>query len=140
MYLLKDKWKWYRELFYTKANSQHWTQTFLYVTIERIPWLFNGNICSHRYVHLSIYFNRWLRITTFAGPYTIFAPSNAAFQGFNISAYTREQLTTVLKYHVVKEFVLIPMIGTPTNKTTLEGQELIIAPTPGVSKTRFVST
>ncbi|XP_053398620.1 transforming growth factor-beta-induced protein ig-h3-like isoform X2 [Mercenaria mercenaria] len=63
-----------------------------------------------------------------SGPYTVFAPTNAAFaaQGFNISAYTREQLATVLKYHVIAKFVLVPMVTTPRNETTLEQQALLI--------------
>lgn len=66
-----------------------------------------------------------------SGPYTIFAPTNDAFQQFNTSDKTKEQLATIFRYHVVNEFVLIPMIHQAVNKTTLETQNMTLQPYNG---------
>ncbi|XP_045203045.2 transforming growth factor-beta-induced protein ig-h3-like [Mercenaria mercenaria] len=68
-----------------------------------------------------------------SGPFTIFAPTDDAFRGVSLNGLTTNQLASILKYHVVGEFVLVPMISQSTTKTTLDNQDLIIEPSGGGS-------
>lgn len=68
----------------------------------------------------------------FSGPFTVFAPTDAALGGFNANDYTKEQLAKLLQYHVITDFVLLPMISSPTNKTTWGKQSLELAPSGSV--------
>ncbi|KAH3835363.1 transforming growth factor-beta-induced protein ig-h3-like [Dreissena polymorpha] len=65
------------------------------------------------------------------GPFTIFAPTDAAFAKLGNKTFSSAQLTNILKYHVVTDYLIIPMIKTPSNLTTLEGQDLMVQPIPG---------
>ncbi|XP_060566081.1 uncharacterized protein sll1735-like [Ruditapes philippinarum] len=65
-----------------------------------------------------------------SGPYTIFAPTDTALSAFNVNDYTKEQLAKLMRYHIVAEFVLVPMLNVPTNKTTLEAQSIALTPSP----------
>ena len=63
-----------------------------------------------------------------AGPYTVFAPTNAAFQAIasTVAGLTIPQLTTVLTYHVLGSEVLAANIPFGTPVATLAGQNITI--------------
>lgn len=65
------------------------------------------------------------------GPFTVFAPTDKAFQNVALNGLTTEQLATILKYHVVGEFVLVPMISQPTTRTTLASQDITLQSVAG---------
>lgn len=68
------------------------------------------------------------------GPFTVFAPTDAAFQGLlselGMSKATllanKSMLTTVLTYHVVSERILVAEIPIGAQITTVEGEALIV--------------
>lgn len=73
------------------------------------------------------------------GPYTVFAPTNAAFE--KIPADTlqailadKEQLTKILTYHVVPGKVLSSDLQPTQTVKTVEGQDVTITVTDGVAK------
>jgi uncharacterized surface protein with fasciclin (FAS1) repeats len=74
-----------------------------------------------------------------AGPFTVFAPTNAAFTSLNLELAdlqivpTSAQLTSVLKYHVVSGNVLaatLPAVIAAGPVTTLNTQTFVISATP----------
>jgi len=68
-----------------------------------------------------------------AGPFTVFAPTNAAFAAIatTVSGLTTQQLTNVLTYHVLPTQVLSANIPFGTPVTTVLGQSIVInAATP----------
>ncbi|KAL4230539.1 hypothetical protein ACF0H5_010921 [Mactra antiquata] len=62
-----------------------------------------------------------------SGPFTVFAPTEAAFTklGSTLSTLSTSQLELVLKYHVTNGFILGPQISGSQNVTTLNGQSLV---------------
>jgi len=79
------------------------------------------------------------------GPFTVFAPTNAAFAKVDPATLSSlqsnpAQLASVLKYHVVPEFVLIPTITGATKKMTLDGRELDIARSGGTLSVNNAAT
>lgn len=75
-------------------------------------------------------------MSSISGPFTVFAPTEAAFTKLGadtINSLSSAQLSAIVKYHVIQEFLLIPMVASPTSKVTLEGQALQIEPAGGVS-------
>jgi uncharacterized surface protein with fasciclin (FAS1) repeats len=65
------------------------------------------------------------------GPFTVFAPVNAAFEAIaaTVATLTTEQLTTVLTYHVLAGEVLAADIPFDTAIETVSGQTIEINPT-----------
>lgn len=73
------------------------------------------------------------------GPFTIFAPTNAAFEALPagtveslLKPESKDQLTSVLTYHVVSGNVLAADLQDGQKVTTLNGQELTVAIKDGV--------
>lgn len=73
------------------------------------------------------------------GPFTIFAPTNAAFEALPagtveslLKPESKDQLTSVLTYHVVSGNVLAADLQDGQKVTTLNGQELPVAIKDGV--------
>jgi uncharacterized surface protein with fasciclin (FAS1) repeats len=73
------------------------------------------------------------------GPFTIFAPTNAAFAALPagtveglLKPESKDQLTSVLTYHVVAGNVLAADLQDGQKVTTLNGQELTVAIKDGV--------
>lgn len=64
-------------------------------------------------------------VLTGSGPFTVFAPTNAAFSAAP-SGLTVQQLTTVLTYHVLGGQVLASQIPFGTPVATLAGQTIVI--------------
>lgn len=65
------------------------------------------------------------------GPFTIFAPTDAAFQALgtgpiNDLVSNPDALKDVLLYHVIPEFLVVPMVSGSVAKTTLNGQDMTI--------------
>jgi uncharacterized surface protein with fasciclin (FAS1) repeats len=63
------------------------------------------------------------------GPYTLFAPSDAAFNNISDSVrqtWTTDQLTAILKYHILSQPLTTSDINSPETVTTLNGAELTI--------------
>ncbi|WP_111669679.1 fasciclin domain-containing protein [Algoriphagus litoralis] len=73
------------------------------------------------------------------GPFTIFAPTNSAFEALPagtvenlLKPESKDQLTSVLTYHVVAGNVLAADLKDGQKVTTLNGQELTVAIKDGV--------
>lgn len=65
------------------------------------------------------------------GPYTVFAPTDDALRNVDVSGFTNDQLISILTYHVVPEFVLVPQISQPAAKRTLNNQTLTLEQSGG---------
>ena len=65
--------------------------------------------------------------------YTVFAPDNAAFEKLGDVDLTVEQLKEVLLYHVVPGTVTSSMLTDGQVVTTLNGQDITIGTTSGVT-------
>ncbi len=66
-----------------------------------------------------------------AGPFTIFAPSNAAFTAANLpSTLTNSQLSTLLLYHVVNGRILSSDLSATQTVTTVSGGTITITVSP----------
>jgi len=75
------------------------------------------------------------------GPFTIFAPTNAAFAALPagtvenlVEPENKDQLTSILTYHVVSGNVLAADLTDGQKVTTLNGQELTVSIANGVVK------
>ena len=73
------------------------------------------------------------------GPFTIFAPTNAAFEALPagtveglLKPENKEKLTSVLTYHVVAGNVMSSQLADGQKVATLNGQELTVAIKDGV--------
>lgn len=60
------------------------------------------------------------------GPFTVFAPHNASFEGLDLSGLTQQQLQDVLTYHVLDSKVLSGDLVSSQTVTTVNGNELTI--------------
>lgn len=76
-----------------------------------------------------------------AGPFTIFAPTNAAFAALPagtveglLKPESKDQLTSILTYHVVSGNVMAADLTDGQIVTTLNGQELTVSIANGVVK------
>lgn len=76
-----------------------------------------------------------------AGPFTIFAPTNAAFEALPagtvenlLKPESKDQLTSILTYHVVSGNVMAADLTDGQKVTTLNGQELTVSIANGVVK------
>ena len=95
-------------------------------------------------IHVSRYvFGRFgLYLYLFSGPFTVLAPTDAAFSKVDLATMTSlannpSQLKKVLEYHVIPEFVLAPQVNGNVTKTTVSGQDVLITGARGmVSYTR----
>lgn len=74
-----------------------------------------------------------------AGPFTIFAPTNAAFAALPagtvedlLKPENKEKLTSILTYHVVAGNVMAAQLSDGQKVVTLNGQELTVAIKEGV--------
>ncbi len=72
------------------------------------------------------------------GPFTVFAPTNAAFDGLPdgtleqlLAPENRDQLTSILTYHVVDSTYMAADVMEASSLTTLEGSELTISTSDG---------
>ena len=75
---------------------------------------------------------------SFVGPFTVFAPTDAAFNKLGAAAIqglldNPSQLAIILQYHVVNKFVLVPMVNGPTIESSLTNEDLNLAPYNGVT-------
>lgn len=75
------------------------------------------------------------------GPFTIFAPTNAAFEALPagtveglLKPESKDQLTSILTYHVVSGNVMAADLTDGQKVTTLNGQELTVSIANGVVK------
>jgi uncharacterized surface protein with fasciclin (FAS1) repeats len=73
------------------------------------------------------------------GPFTIFAPTNAAFEALPagtvenlVKPESKDQLTSILTYHVVSGNVMAADLTDGQKVTTLNGQELTVSIKDGV--------
>lgn len=68
-----------------------------------------------------------------AGPFTVFAPTNAAFDtflaglGVTLNDLTKEQLTPILLYHVLPQKAYSESVVGLTSATTAQGEDIAIA-------------
>ncbi|SHG33537.1 Uncaracterized surface protein containing fasciclin (FAS1) repeats [Fodinibius roseus] len=60
------------------------------------------------------------------GPFTVFAPDNASFEGLDLSGLSQQQLQDVLTYHVLDSKVLSGDLASSQTVTTVNGDELTI--------------
>ncbi|KAL3879186.1 hypothetical protein ACJMK2_031495 [Sinanodonta woodiana] len=91
-------------------------------------------LMNHGYTTLVTYLTdaKLSSLLTSKGPFTVFAPSDAAFARLpthtaNYMTSHPQHLADVLKYHIVQEIVIAPLISGVENRTTLLGQSLEIA-------------
>ncbi|KAK3597685.1 hypothetical protein CHS0354_040060 [Potamilus streckersoni] len=91
-------------------------------------------LMNHGYTTLVKYLTdaKLSSLLTSTGPFTVFAPSDAAFAHLpthttNFLASHPQNLADVLKYHIVQEILIAPLISGVVNRTTLQGQSLEIA-------------
>ena len=70
---------------------------------------------------------------TDGGPFTVFAPTNSAFAPVDLGAFTSEQLTSILTYHVVPGAVTSDaLVGKRLRVGTVQGQNLHVNGRNGV--------
>lgn len=63
----------------------------------------------------------------FLGPFTAFAPNDSAFAEVDLDGLTDEELSEVLRYHVIEgEFLVTDLEPEQTVETLLEGQSIFI--------------
>jgi transforming growth factor-beta-induced protein len=60
------------------------------------------------------------------GPFTVFAPNNASFEGIDLSQLSQQQLQSILTYHVLPDEVLSSGLSSSQTVTTVNGDELTI--------------
>lgn len=60
------------------------------------------------------------------GPFTVFAPDNASFEGLDLSGLSQQQLQDVLTYHVLDSKILSGDLSSSQTVTTVNGDELTI--------------
>ncbi|MCW9705482.1 fasciclin domain-containing protein [Fodinibius salsisoli] len=60
------------------------------------------------------------------GPFTVFAPNNASFEGVDLSGLSQEELQNVLTYHVIPGKVLSGDLMSSQSVETVNGTELTI--------------
>ncbi len=65
--------------------------------------------------------------TSPVGQYTVFAPSDAAFEGLDLNELTKEQLQDVLSYHVLPKKVLSGDLSASQTVETINGEMVDIA-------------
>lgn len=70
--------------------------------------------------------------TLAGGTFTVFAPTNAAFDGVNLNGLTTTQLADVLRYHAVAGAVDAATVVTLSTATTVEGSDIAIDTSSGV--------
>lgn len=68
-----------------------------------------------------------------AGPFTVFAPTDAAFSGVDLSGLTDEQLAEILQYHVLSGDILSTDLMAEQAVGALAGGELFIEANGGVT-------
>ncbi|MEL7833163.1 fasciclin domain-containing protein [Fodinibius sp. Rm-B-1B1-1] len=61
-----------------------------------------------------------------AGPFTVFAPTDDAFSGVDLSGFTNEQLTEILQYHVVNANILSSDLETQQSVAALSEDSLFV--------------
>ena len=62
-----------------------------------------------------------------SGPFTVFAPSNAAFEAVDVDALSATELSDILLYHVVAGAYAAEDLEDGTVLTTLQGQDLTVS-------------
>ena len=80
---------------------------------------------------------------TISGPFTILAPTDFAFGKIGLALLNSlqndlSQLQKTLEYHVINGFILVPMIHGHIEKTTLEGQSVILSGHGGKVKLQII--
>lgn len=60
------------------------------------------------------------------GPFTVFAPNNASFEGLDLSGLSQEELQNILTYHVLPSKVLSGDLSSSQTVTMASGTELTI--------------
>ena len=66
----------------------------------------------------------------------MFVPTDHAFALLGedtVNGFSSSQLQSIIEYHIVDGFIMTAMVGSPTNYSTLLGDELTIAGSTGVS-------
>jgi len=67
----------------------------------------------------------------------LFVPTDAAWATLGqdvIDGYSNNQLKSILKYHIVDSYILLPMVSGKKNYSTLLGESLTISKSSGVIK------
>lgn len=67
-----------------------------------------------------------------AGPFTVFAPTDDAFSGVDVSQFTDEQLTEILQYHVVNANIMSADLEAQQSVATLTEDSLFVTVNGGV--------
>jgi transforming growth factor-beta-induced protein len=80
-----------------------------------------------------------------SGPFTIFAPTNAAFEALfttlgisGVADLTAEQLIPILTYHVVSGNVLSTQLSTGTVQTLNGPIDVTLSPAPAINSTSMI--
>jgi uncharacterized surface protein with fasciclin (FAS1) repeats len=68
-----------------------------------------------------------------AGPFTVFAPTDNAFSGVDLSGLTNEQLTEILQYHVISGDILSTDLAAEQSVEALAGGSLFVEANGGVT-------
>lgn len=68
-----------------------------------------------------------------AGPFTVFAPTDDAFSGVDISQFTEDQLAEILQYHVVNANILSTDLEAEQSVEALAGGNLFVTANGGVT-------
>ncbi|MDZ7660613.1 fasciclin domain-containing protein [Fodinibius sp.] len=68
-----------------------------------------------------------------AGPFTVFAPTDNAFSGVDLSGFTNEQLAEILQYHVISGDILSTDLMAEQSVGALAGGNLFIEANGGVT-------
>jgi transforming growth factor-beta-induced protein len=71
-----------------------------------------------------------LDILSGAGPFTVFAPSDAAFQAAGVNPNNVAALTPVLQYHVVSGKIMSKDLQQTQTVVTLNGQSIVVTKSP----------
>lgn len=68
-----------------------------------------------------------------AGPFTVFAPTDNALQGVDLSGFSNEELTEILSYHVIGANIASTDLSAEQTVESLSGDSLFITANGGVS-------
>lgn len=68
-----------------------------------------------------------------AGPFTVFAPTDEAFSGVDLSGFTDEELAEILQYHVIGDNILSTDLESEQTVEALAGGELFVEANGGVT-------
>ena len=103
-------------------------------TSKRFRIILMTKICDFFYIILLKHES--VRPDYSTGPYTVFAPEDDAFSTLTdeFNEYADTQVTSIIQYHIVDGYILVAMVSSTTNYTSLLGETIRVEPIGQVIK------